>query len=80
MNVKTIKGIDEETWMKFKVLAAKKRLTMGKLLGDMIGSYDKYADETWHKILNSGKILSDREAEDLEKDVNKIRKAKWFKT
>lgn len=79
MDVKTIKGVDDETWMKFKVLAAKKRLTMGRLLGDMIDSYDKHAEETWEKILNSGKILSDKEAEELERDVKKIRKAKWFR-
>jgi hypothetical protein len=79
MEVKTIKGIDEETWTRFKVLAAKKRLTMGKLLSDMVVSYSKHSDDTWDKILYSGKIISDKEAEDIHKITKKIRKESWVR-
>lgn len=77
--VKTIKGIDEETWMKFKVLAAAKRVTMGKLLTTMVKEYEKYANDVWDKILNSGKILSEKEAEEMHTITRKIRKENWVR-
>jgi len=81
MEVKTIKGVDDETWARFKMLAAKKNLPMGKLLISMIKNYEKNSDEVWNKILNSGKIISDKEAEKMEKETKRLRKSgKWFRT
>ena len=77
--VKTIKGVDDETWVKFKMLAAAKRVTMGYLLTTMIKEYEKYANDVWDKILHSGKILSDNEAEDIEKITRKMRKERGFR-
>lgn len=79
MNIKTIKGIDEETWMKFKMLAVKRCVTMGRLLANMIKTYEKNTEDTWDKILNSGKILSDEEAEEMHKTVKKLRKESWVR-
>lgn len=77
--LKTIKSVDEETWIKFKTLAAKKNLTMSKLLASMVRDYERRADEVWDKILHSGKILSDNEAEDMHKMVRKMRKERGFR-
>ncbi|HLC22684.1 MAG TPA: hypothetical protein VJJ79_02835 [Candidatus Nanoarchaeia archaeon] len=77
--VKTIKGINEETWTKFKILAATKRVTMGNLLTTMVKEYEKYSNDVWDKILKSGKILSDKEASDIEKITRNMRKEKGFR-
>lgn len=77
--LKTIKTVDDGTWVKFKTLAVKKRLTMGELLASMVREYEKRADDTWDKILHSGKILSDREAKDLHKIVRGLRKERGFR-
>jgi len=79
MEVKTIKGINEETWTKLKVIAAKNRLTMGKLINSMIEQYEKNSEEIWNKILKSGKILSDKEAEDMQTTLKESRKNRGFR-
>lgn len=79
MEVKTIKGIDERTWVDFKTLAAKKRLTMGKLFGSMVKSYEKNVDNTWEIILHSGKVLSDKEAKEMHEITRRIRKERWVR-
>ena len=78
-NTKTIKGIDEKTWAAFKVIAAKKRLPMGRLFSSMVKSYEKNVDNTWDAILHSGKLLSNKEAEELHEITRKIRKEKWVR-
>lgn len=78
-SVKTIKGIDRETWLMFKEIAAKKGMKMGDLLASMIKEYERNAEEKWNLILNSGKILSDKEAEDMLKIVKKLRKERGFR-
>ncbi len=79
MEIKTIKGVDEGTWIKFKILAARKRLPMGKLLNAMINEYEKSSDEFWSKILNSGKILSEKEGKDIAEMTSKLRKEGGFR-
>ncbi|MBM3233083.1 hypothetical protein FJZ18_02865 [Candidatus Pacearchaeota archaeon] len=77
--VKSIKGIDDETWRKFKALAAAKRVTMGVLLTTMIKEYEKYANDVWDKILHGEKILSDEEAEEMHTVSRKLRKENWVR-
>ncbi|MEK6889831.1 MAG: hypothetical protein AABX35_01455 [Nanoarchaeota archaeon] len=80
MEVKTIKGIDEGTWMRFKVLAAKKRLTMGKLLHTMVGEYEKKKDEDfWDFILSGERRISDKDADEMEISLKKLRKERGFR-
>jgi hypothetical protein len=79
MEVKTIKGMDEETWIKFKMLAVKRRVTMGKLLANMIETYERNTNEFWNEILSGKRIISDKEAEELEDSVKKLRKERGFK-
>jgi len=77
--VKTIKDIDNETWHEFKDLAAQNNVKMGLLFKSMVHNYKKNAEKTWHKILNSGKILSDEDAADLRQKSQKIRKEYGFR-
>ena len=74
---KTIKGINPLVWAKFKMLAAKNRASMGEILTSMVETYEKNNEEVWNKILHSGKILSDKEAEEMHKITKKIRKESW---
>ncbi len=77
--VKTIKDIDNETWHEFKDLAAKNNVKLGTLFKSMLFNYKKNTEKTWHKILNSGKILSDEDAADLRQKSQKIRKEYGFR-
>jgi hypothetical protein len=79
MEIKTIKGISEEKWIKLKMLAAKNKITMGKLVENMIDEYEKENEKFWKEILNAGKIISDKEAEELLEVSKKIRKEWGFR-
>jgi hypothetical protein len=79
METKCIKDIDEETWREFKSLAAKNNLRMAGLLKVMVKEFEKNNTKFWDNILNNKKILTDKEAEDLEKITKKGRKEKGFR-
>lgn len=79
MNIKTIKGIDAEKWIEFKALAARKNVPLGVLFGIMINEYAKYSEDTWSKILEGRKLISDRDAEALAESTKKIRKERGFR-
>jgi len=74
MVIKTIRDVDEKTWHQFKQLSVKNRLSMGKLLQKMIGEYEMKTEAFWDNILNHKKILSDKDAHDIEKSVKELRK------
>ena len=78
-DVRTIKGIDRELWLKFKELAAKKGMNMGALFKEMVKEYEKKADDFWDKILHGEKTLSDNEAKEMNDLVDKMRKEKGFR-
>ncbi|MBS3086629.1 hypothetical protein J4422_02910 [Candidatus Pacearchaeota archaeon] len=79
MEIKTIKGVDEETWAEFKSLAAKNNIRLGNLFRMMLEEYKRKTEESWKKILSGKKILTDEEAEDMLKVVSKIRKEYGFR-
>lgn len=79
MAVKTIKDVDDETWYKFKQLSVKNRVPMGKLMRSMVETYERKAEDVWNNILNGKKILSDKEADEMEKKLFKIRKEYGFR-
>ena len=79
MEIKTLKGVNLEKWLKFKSMAAKSNVPMGKLFEIMVDTYSKKEDPAWEAILNGEKILSDNEAEEMERIVNKIRKERGFR-
>lgn len=74
-----MKGVSPEKWIEFKALAAKKKVPMGRLFEIIIEDYGKRNDSTWNNILKGEKILSEDEAEDMEKIVRNIRKKRGFR-
>ena len=78
--IKTIKEVDDETWLEFKGIANKNKVKLGVLFKSMVGEYKKNSEKVWKKILTGEKILSDREAEELEKTVTSIRRDYGFRT
>ncbi len=78
--VKTIKGVNDETWATFKSLAAKNHQTAGSFFEKLVAFYQKQGDTWWDEILNAGKILSDEEANDMRKFTKKLRKRRGFRT
>ena len=79
MEIKTIKGIDEETWKNFKILAVENNLKMPLLLKMMINEFKKNSNDFWKKILNNEKNLDDSEARDMLKISFDLRKEKGFR-
>ncbi|MBI2106345.1 hypothetical protein HYT56_05935 [Candidatus Woesearchaeota archaeon] len=80
MTLKTIKGINEESWAEFKSIAAKNKTKMGALFEKMLEEYKKKSEESWKKILNGKKMLTDKEADDILKIIEKTRKEYGFRT
>jgi len=78
--IKTIKGVNEESWAEFKSLAVRNRTNMGKLFERMLEEYKKKSEENWKIILSGKKILSDKEADDMLKIVKESRKEYGFRT
>ena len=79
MEVKTIKGISDEKWIKLKIIAAKHKIAMGKLVENMIDSYEKQNEKFWNEILSGEKRISEEEAEIMQKIVSKSRKEWGFR-
>ncbi len=79
MEVKTIKGINKEKWMEFKALAARKNVALGALFEIMLENYEKNSDLFWNDILKGEKIISDKEADELNASVKKLRKDRGFR-
>ncbi|MBS3174805.1 hypothetical protein J4440_02905 [Candidatus Woesearchaeota archaeon] len=79
MTTKTIKGVDDDTWFRFKSLALKNRMDMGKLLGEMIKEYESKSSEFWKDVLYGEKLLNEKEAEELIKETVKLRKEHGFR-
>jgi len=79
MTTKTIKSVDDEVWYKFRFLAVKNRLGMGKLLGEMINEYEFKSKEFWKDILEGERLLTDKEASELLSEIKKSRKEHGFR-
>ena len=79
MEVKTIKGISDEKWIKLKIIAAKHKIAMGKLVENMIENYEKQNEDFWNEILSGEKRISEKEAEIMQKIVSKSRKEWGFR-
>lgn len=79
MSTRTVKDVDEETWRRLKILSAEEGERMGSLIKNMTNSYIKNRKSVWEDILKGEKILSDKEADDMEKIVKKLRKERGFR-
>jgi len=78
-NVKTIKGVSENSWGSFKAIAAQSNVKMGKLFEKMVGEYREKSEEFWDDVLKGEKILSDKEAKSMLDTVTKLRKDMGFR-
>ena len=80
MEVKTIKDVDPAVWSELKGLAAKSKVPMGKMLEKVVHSYrNTEADKVWEHILNAGRIISDKEADDALAAIKKWRSEPGFR-
>ena len=77
---KTIKGVNEESWAEFKSLAAKDRIDMGKVFERMLEEYKKRSEDAWNAVLKGGRILSEKEAKEMEKITKRTRQELGFRT
>lgn len=78
--VKTIKNVDERTWGEFKHLAARNEVKLETFFKSLVHSYERRNVIFWDKILNNEKILSDKEAEEIEKVIKRVRGKGGFRT
>ena len=79
MDIKTIKGVDDNTWNNFKSLAALNGVNMGKMFEKMVNEYNEKNKKVWDNILNNEKILNDKEANLILNSSKKIRKEMMFR-
>ena len=79
MQVKTIKGIEEETWADFRSICTKNRLSTGQCFQKIITFYKHNAKDFWEDILSGKKILSHDEAQDIRMMTQRIRKERGFR-
>lgn len=77
-STKTIKGIDDNTWSKFKSIAAENNLKMPEMFRTMVNEWDKSSD-FWNKVLNTGKLLSNEEAESILRTSKRIRSESGYR-
>lgn len=78
-DVKTIKGVGEDSWNSLKSLAARNGRTMGEMLGQVILDYTDRSEDFWKKVLDGERLLSDREADELLEFTKKLRKERGFR-
>ena len=79
MEIRSIKDVDDETWMEFKSLAIKNNLKMSVLLKMMVNKFENEEKVFWKKILNRKKNLTDEEAGIINRVVLESRKEKGFR-
>lgn len=79
METKCIKDVDEGTWKEFRALAIKNNMKMSILLKIMVNEFEKNSKDFWREILSRKKSLTDKEANDIENIVKKIRKERGFR-
>lgn len=79
MNTKTLKGVENQTWRRFKSIAAKQGMTMGTLFKNMVEIYDQEDNSFWDDVLSRKSLLSEEEANKLAESTKKLRLGKGFR-
>ncbi len=77
--IKTIKDVDDKTWMEFKHIARKHNVKLGTLFKSLVRNYEQRNASWWNTILNHEKILSDKEAEEFEIVTKRMRAEGGFR-
>ena len=79
MKIRTVKGVDDETWKIFKEIASMRKLKMGSMLREIAKEYKRRPSDAWEKILNAKPILTKNEADDMLRMVAKMRKERGYR-
>lgn len=79
MRVRTIKDVDDETWKLIKEISRREKMRVGMLLKDMAKEYKSRPATSWEKILNTKPILTEEEAKDIMKIIDKVRHEYGFR-
>lgn len=74
-----MKGVEDEAWAEFKSLAAKNNLKAGQFFEKLVHFYKENTTAFWDTILSGRKIISDKEAAEMQKMVRELRKEKGFR-
>lgn len=72
--VKTIKGVDDETWAGFKSLAARNRMKAATMFKEMVKEYEKKSSNFWDEIFAHKPVFSTKEYKEIEEQMKKFRK------
>ena len=78
-HVKTIKGINDGTWRKFKSIARKSKIKMGALFEKMVRNYDEREEAAWNRVLHADPIFTESEAEIAKKEILSMRREWGFR-
>ena len=79
MATRTIKGIPDEDWMEFKVLAASTGNRMGDVFRAMLRAYEKEKKKFWKDIFSMKPLMSEKDAEVFEKNIKALRQSAGFR-
>ena len=72
--VKTIKGIDDQTWTDFKGLAVRNRMKAATMFKVLLQDYEKKSTGFWDEIFAHKSVLTKKEQEEFEQRLKSIRK------
>ena len=75
-----MKGVEDETWAEFKSLAAKNNLHTAQFFEKLVHFYKENTKHFWDHILSGKKIISDKEAAEMQHFVKTLRKEKGFRS
>ena len=78
-SVKTIKDVDEAAWGNFKSLAARNQMKMGPFFKVLIEGYESRSKTVWDELFGADKLLSDKEAKEMHRDLRKLRRESGFR-
>ena len=77
-STKTIKGMDEETWFKFKSLASENNLKMPEMFKVIVDDWRR-SSTFWERILNYEKTISEEDAKVLLRKSKDLRAESGFR-
>ena len=76
----TIKKVDRESWKTFKIEATKHEMQLGEFFSRLVKEHkEKEAENNWDDILESKKILTRKQAEEIKKYTEEFRKGFEFR-
>ena len=77
--IRTIKGVDKETWMEFKNMAERNNLKLGTFFKMLVKEHNTNSKNFWENLLEGEKIFSDKEAKEMKEVIKKVRNEYGFR-